>query len=501
MHWTISVGTFLHLLFYAHIIIINFVLCGITQSESDINTDYNHFDSKYFGENETYNNNKRLIIEDFYRQSALSVKSIKDISFHVNTTTKIALPTIDSASASMSSSMTLVNSTSSGDSLSISSSSHGNSSVKMPVEHIGITNSNKNDKSKGMEIPLKRLFNITTMHPFPPPQQHQHNSYNYPSNGTLMTKLMSSSHHGSMPKKTDAPMLNLVYDSHLKQRYPDFRLGTHFDEIAVGSLINVTIQEGKTAYFDCKINLLQDKTVTWVRRIYTPDPNDETRENQELQLLTVGTNTFVADTRYVVDFQHPNNFRLSIRNVSMHYDEGVYECQISTHPPKVIQFYLHVNAPELFIADENLNPLYERHYEVNSTLELYCYVHNIEMTSSVVLWIHNDLVLNYDATRGGISVRTDLTEEGANSTLSVAKINKFDSGNYTCSIGPTHSFTTTVHVLNESFAELFYHGCAVSLIKYQIYTTESLVLLMGFLLSLLSKLLNSLSSNECLSIR
>lgn len=74
-----------------------------------------------------------------------------------------------------------------------------------------------------------------------------------------------------------------------------------------------------------KKNFLQ---VTWVRRIYTPDPNDETRENQELQLLTVGTNTFVADTRYVVDFKHPNNFRLSIRNVSMHYDEGVYECQV-----------------------------------------------------------------------------------------------------------------------------------------------------------------------------
>jgi hypothetical protein len=119
MHWTISVGTFLHLLFYAHIIIINFVLCAITQSDSDTKSDYNHFDSKYFGENETYNNDKRLIIEDFYRQSALSVKSIKDISFHVNATAKIALPTIDSASSSSSSllstsSMTLVNGTSSG---------------------------------------------------------------------------------------------------------------------------------------------------------------------------------------------------------------------------------------------------------------------------------------------------------------------------------------------------------------------------------------------------
>lgn len=47
-------------------------------------------------------------------------------------------------------------------------------------------------------------------------------------------------------------------------------------------------------------------------------------------------------------------------------------------------------------------------------------------------------------------MRTDFTEEGANSTLSVAKINKSDSGNYTCSVGPKiHlSFTTTVHVLN-----------------------------------------------------
>jgi len=53
-------------------------------------------------------------------------------------------------------------------------------------------------------------------------------------------------------------------------------------------------------------------------------------------------------------------------------------------------------------------------------------------------------------------VRTDFTEEGANSTLSVARINKSDSGNYTCSVGPTQvgpalSFTTTVHVLNGKF--------------------------------------------------
>lgn len=63
------------------------------------------------------------------------------------------------------------------------------------------------------------------------------------------------------------------------------------------------------------------------------------------------------------------------------------------------------------------------------------------------------------------------------------------------------SCTFTIVDGEESFAELFYHGCSVSLIKYQIYSTQTLVLAMAFLLVSLSKLLNSLSSNELLSIR
>jgi hypothetical protein len=46
------------------------------------------------------------------------------------------------------------------------------------------------------------------------------------------------------------------------------------------------------------------------------------------------------------------------------------------------------------------------------------------------------------------SVKTDLREEGANSTLFVARINKSDSGNYSCSIPKSNRFTVTVHVLN-----------------------------------------------------
>lgn len=46
------------------------------------------------------------------------------------------------------------------------------------------------------------------------------------------------------------------------------------------------------------------------------------------------------------------------------------------------------------------------------------------------------------------SVRSDLMEDGANSTLSIAKVGKFDSGNYTCSIGPNDFYTITVHILH-----------------------------------------------------
>jgi hypothetical protein len=87
MHWTVSAGTLLHLLFCALIVAVNFVCALIaTNDNTDIKADYNHFESKYFGENETYNNDKRQIIEDFYRQSSLAAKSIAEMSFHVNRT-------------------------------------------------------------------------------------------------------------------------------------------------------------------------------------------------------------------------------------------------------------------------------------------------------------------------------------------------------------------------------------------------------------------------------
>lgn len=73
--------------------------------------------------------------------------------------------------------------------------------------------------------------------------------------------------------------------------------------------------------------------VSWVRR----------HDYDNLQLLTFGTHTYTGDVRYIVELQYPNNWRLNIHDVDKK-DEGLYECQISTHPPKVIQMYLKVNG-------------------------------------------------------------------------------------------------------------------------------------------------------------
>ncbi|OAD46954.1 hypothetical protein WN48_06388 [Eufriesea mexicana] len=238
-------------------------------------------------------------------------------------------------------------------------------------------------------------------------------------------------------------MLNYIFDAHSTlnkhQHHHDHRWGPHIE----GESKNMTIQAGGSALLDCRISLLQDKTVSWVRR----------QDNgQKVNLLTVGQHSYIRDPRYTVKFQYPDNWRLQIKPVNSS-DEGQYECQISTHPPKYILVNLHINAPSVQIVDALGEPLRDKYYEADSTIELLCVVRHIAMQVqySVVQWLHGNRILNYDTTRGGISVKTDLMEEGANSTLSIARVGPADSGNYTCHLTtmPNQPATIHVHVLND----------------------------------------------------
>lgn len=99
-------------------------------------------------------------------------------------------------------------------------------------------------------------------------------------------------------------------------------------------MVNVTALLGSVALLNCKISQLQDKTVSWVKRL--PDTDD-------MLLITVGVHTYASDSRFAVDKEYPHNWRLRIDPVTK-MDEGIYECQISTHPPQTIQTYFYVSC-------------------------------------------------------------------------------------------------------------------------------------------------------------
>ncbi|XP_047506469.1 uncharacterized protein LOC125050582 isoform X2 [Pieris napi] len=223
----------------------------------------------------------------------------------------------------------------------------------------------------------------------------------------------------------------------------DRKYGPTFEDVPVGNVTKITVQLGEDAHLNCRISLLQDKTVSWVRR----------RGKEEMpELLTVGAVTYAADNRVTVARRYPGNWKLLVREVKPE-DEGVYECQISTHPPRVSRTYLHINTPQVWVVDEAGAPLLEKYYEAESTLALVCRARYVD-TPAVLTWLHEGKALNSDTSRGGISVKTEQVPGGADSVLRLARVNSSDAGNYTCAVRGAKPHTVAVHVLNESLAEL-----------------------------------------------
>ncbi|CAK1589569.1 unnamed protein product [Parnassius mnemosyne] len=198
---------------------------------------------------------------------------------------------------------------------------------------------------------------------------------------------------------------------------------------------NVTAQLGSRVHLHCRVHDLGDKTISWVRR-----------RGEEIHLLSFGRHTYSADSRYSLAFEQPNDWRLLIQYVSER-DEGFYECQISAHPPLVRRVHLSVVVPKVEIVDERGKPLQDKFYKEGSIIELRCVVSEVPQSSRQVNWKHGTRLLNYDTKRGGVSVKTETTENGALSRLYIANANRKDSGNYTCSLADFAASAVAVHVL------------------------------------------------------
>ncbi|XP_068222175.1 uncharacterized protein [Palaemon carinicauda] len=160
---------------------------------------------------------------------------------------------------------------------------------------------------------------------------------------------------------------------------------------------------------------------------------------------------------YSLNFEQPNNWKLQVK-YTQRRDQGTYECQISTHPPKILYVRLNIVAPVVEIIDERGASVQEKFYKTGSTIELKCTISQMPQAQTFILWRHGEHMLNYDTSRGGISVKTDMSSSVIVSTLFIANASPRDSGNYTCSLGDVATGGVLVHILNGEHPAAMQHG-------------------------------------------
>ncbi|XP_053649306.2 lachesin-like isoform X1 [Cherax quadricarinatus] len=213
---------------------------------------------------------------------------------------------------------------------------------------------------------------------------------------------------------------------------------------------NVSIQLGSTAHLHCRIRGLRDQSVSWYRR-----------RGDEIHLITFGFHTYHNDDRFTMTYEHPHDWRLRIRYVQ-HRDEGTYQCQVSTHPPLIHTIHLHVVEAAVQILDGRGMVLQEKFYRTGSTIELQCRVSGVPTATALqIAWYHDNNKLNYNTSRGGVSVKTELRGSIARSWLRVANAQREDSGTYYCNVTQLSAARALIHVVTEEYPAAIQRGTSV----------------------------------------
>uniref|UniRef100_A0A182ULH2 Ig-like domain-containing protein n=1 Tax=Anopheles melas TaxID=34690 RepID=A0A182ULH2_9DIPT len=165
--------------------------------------------------------------------------------------------------------------------------------------------------------------------------------------------------------------------------------------------------------------------VSWFRR-------------KDYQLLTVGLSTYSSDDRFLVEHtRHLGNWALRIKNARKE-DEGLYECQISTHPPQSIFIELRIVEAVAEILEAP-----DLHIDEGSTLRLECKLKRATESPLYVFWYHEDRMVNYDQ-EDGVSVSNNKL---TSSILTVRNATARHGGNYTCAPANARQSSVYVHVL------------------------------------------------------
>ncbi|XP_052124654.1 uncharacterized protein LOC113214235 [Frankliniella occidentalis] len=197
----------------------------------------------------------------------------------------------------------------------------------------------------------------------------------------------------------------------------------------------IVAQTAATATLPCVVRKPNLGAITWTRKT-------------DYHLLTVGLTTYTVDQRFIVEHvRHQQAWNLQIRQAT-EGDAGLYECQITSHPPvsvfivlKVIEARAEVvGAPDL-------------HIKAGSSLRLVCMLRGSTETPAFLFWYRGTNMVNYDA-HDGISVLTGEGAEeaagaGAYSVLRLERAAQRHAGNYTCVPANARPASIQVHVIND----------------------------------------------------
>ncbi|KAK4871938.1 hypothetical protein RN001_016062, partial [Aquatica leii] len=192
---------------------------------------------------------------------------------------------------------------------------------------------------------------------------------------------------------------------------------------------NVSSFIGRSAFLSCRVRNLGNKSVSWIR-------------HRDIHILTVADYTYTSDQRFQTIYHEDNNdWTLQIKWAQKR-DGGVYECQVNTQPVTSYFVLLTIVVPSARILGAS-----DLFVAKGSTINLTCLIRFSSDPTAYIFWYHDDNVISYDSSRGGVSV---ITEKGDTTTslLLIQNANLLDSGRYSCSPSNADVASVRVHVLN-----------------------------------------------------
>uniref|UniRef100_A0A182PFS5 Ig-like domain-containing protein n=1 Tax=Anopheles epiroticus TaxID=199890 RepID=A0A182PFS5_9DIPT len=214
----------------------------------------------------------------------------------------------------------------------------------------------------------------------------------------------------------------------------------------------IASQVGSIAVLPCAVRNIGEGVVSWIRR-------------KDYHLLTIGFTTYSSDERFniihsedtevsngcycYVRSQLDTEWPLQIKYVQLR-DAGLYECQVSTHPPTSIFVKLDVVEAKAEIFGPS-----EKYLKPGSMLRLTCRVVQSNEPPLYIFWYHNNRMINYDAHRG-VNVSTEA--DNRYSELVISHTNTLNSGNYSCVSNNAVAASTLVHILNGENPAAMQHG-------------------------------------------